>query len=787
MNPLLLVFGALMASDTTVVPTVATNEVYDGSAGQTSIVTPLVLEPDVRIDGVIDAKEWEQAVLLRGFTQYDPVEGRPATQRTEILLFVSDAAVYMAVRAFDTNPDQIRATLSDRDNVVRRDDYVRLSLDTFNDQRRASVFIVNPLGVQQDGVWLEGGGGGRRHFGPPIDWNPDFLWESSGQITDWGWSAEVRIPFKSLRFPERDVQSWGLQVVRRIERSGFEEAWHPISRDRVNQLEQSGSLTNLRGLDPGLFLELNPVMTSSVSGALDSDTDRFDRSGPNAEVGLNLTYGLTSNLTLDGTINPDFSQVESDAGQIAVNERFALFFEEQRPFFLEGTEVFGMPKQLIHTRSIVNPIAGAKITGKQGSFSVGYLGALDQVSTDSGKDTWVNLFRIRRDVGSNSNVGVVYTDRTETGSIYNRLAGMDGRFVIGNRYSLSMLGAFSRTGTVDSDPANGGMWTARLERSGREFSFNAEIEDWSESFRAASGFIRRVGITQVSSRASRNWLGAQNALVERWGPSLQAEVTWERDDFWSGRAWQEAELELGSSVSFRGNTTLFGNVFVNQFNFDREAYDGLFTRDGANGLVPFFPDQDVFSALWGARLSLFFSRWQRFRGRVNVGYRESPIFERSTGAPAEIGGVWTTDGNFTLYPLSALAVEVGVRHSVIERQSDGSTYSTATIPRIRAQYQLSRALFVRTIAEYGAQERVAVAAPDGSALESCSDGVCEVVSGSTVNDISVEALVGYEPSPGTVFFLGYSRRMEDFGAFRFDQVETQADGLFLKLSYRFRR
>lgn len=785
MNLLLLLLGALSASDTTVTH----NEVYDGSAGETSVSTPLVAEPAVRIDGVINDDEWAEAALLRGFTQYDPVEGRPATQRTEVLMFVSNDAVYMAVRAFDTDPDQIRATLSDRDNVVRRDDYIRLTLDTFNDQRRASVFIVNPLGVQQDGVWLEGGGGGGRgRFGPPIDWNPDFLWDSDGQVTEWGWAAEIKIPFKSLRFPaDREVQTWGLQVVRRIERFGYEEAWHPITQDRVNQLEQSGSLTNLRGLDPGLFLELNPVLTSSLSGSIDEDTDLFGRTGPNAEVGLNVTYGLTSNLTLDGTINPDFSQVESDAGQIQVNERFALFLREQRPFFLEGTEVFGMPKQLVHTRSIVDPIAGAKITGKQGNLSMGYLGALDQVSTDSGKDTWVNLFRVRRDVGANSNIGVVYTDRTETSSIYNRLAGLDGRFVIGRRYSISLLGAYSRTGEVDADPINGGMWTARLERSGREFSFNAEVEDWSNHFEAANGFIRRVGITQVQSRVGRNWYGANNALVERWGPSLQAEVTWERDDFWAGRGWQEAELELNTSVSFRGNTTVFTNLFVNQFDFDLDAYDGLFTRDAANGLVPFYPDQSQFSPLLGGRLSLFFNKWQSFRGRANVEYRETPIFDRNTATPAEVGSAWTADGNFTISPLSALAVEVGIRHSVIKRQQDGSTYSTATIPRVRAQYQLSRSLFVRGIMEYGAQERIAAAAADGSALEFCADGVCEPATGSVVNDISVEALVAYEPSPGTVFFLGYSRVMEDFAAFRFDQVQTQADGLFLKLSYRFRR
>ena len=783
MTALLLVLGAALATDTTR----AANETYDGSAGQTSVTTPHVAEPEVRVDGLLDEPAWESAALLRGFTQYDPVEGRPATQRTEVLLFVSDDAVHLGVKAFDTDPGEIRAALSDRDNVVRRDDYIRVSLDTFNDQRRAFVFIVNPLGVQQDGVWLEGGGGGGRgRFGPPIDWNPDFIWASDARIEDWGWAAEIRIPFKSLRFPERDIQSWGLQIVRRIERSGYEEAWAPITRDRVNQLEQAGSLQDLRGLDPGLFLELNPVMTSSISGARDADTDAFDRSGPNADVGLNVTYGLTSNLTLDGTVNPDFSQVEADAGQIAVNERFALFFPEKRPFFLEGTEVFGMPKQLVYTRSIVDPIAGAKITGKQGRFSVGYLGALDQSATDSGEDTWVNLVRLRRDVGRNSNVGLVYTDRTETGSIYNRLLGGDARFVLGGRYSLTMLGAYSRTGLGPGGAENGGMWSARFERTGRQFSYSAEVEDLSNAFEAGSGFIRRVGVTQFEGRVGYNWLGGQGALVERWGPSLEARTTWDRDRFWDGEGWQEADLELSTSVSFRGNTTIFANLFLSEFDFAPSDYDGLFEADAPTP-TPFRPDQDVFGPLLGARLFMFMNRWERIRGRTSAEYRETPIFERRTGTPAEVGNMWTADANVTVYPTSAFSVEVGVRRSIIDRQSDGSRYSTATIPRIRGQYQLSRALFVRGIFEYGAQDREPAASPEGRALEYCDDDGCEPLSGSTVNDISVEALVGYEPSPGTVLFLGYSRQMEDLDAFRFREVRTEADGLFLKLSYRFRQ
>ena len=249
------------------------------------------------------------------------------------------------MRAFDDDPGGVRATLGERDTFQRTDDYIQFLLDTFNDQRQAYSIVVNPLGVQQDGLWIEGRVGryGRRH-GPPIDWNPDFVWESEGRLEDWGYAIEVKIPFKSIRFPESADQDWGLQVTRKIQRVGYEESWAPVTKDVANQLALAGSLKGLRDLDRGLFLEINPVVTGSRQGTYDRDAEAFARDPVTGEFGFNTKYGLTSNLTLDGTYNPDFSQVEADAGQIAINERFALFFEEKRPFFLEGPRSSRCPR-----------------------------------------------------------------------------------------------------------------------------------------------------------------------------------------------------------------------------------------------------------------------------------------------------------------------------------------------------------------------------------------------------------------------------------------------------------
>lgn len=767
--------------------------VYDGSAGNLSIPNPWVADPDIKIDGAIDEASWEDAPLLTGFTQFDPVEGVPATQRTEVRILVSDEAIFFAVKAFDDVPGGTRATLGERDSFARSDDYVRFILDTFDDRRRGYVIMVNPYGVQQDGLWVVGGGGpGGRRFGPPIDWNPDFVWDSGGQLHDWGYSVEVKLPFKSIRFREVALQDWGLQVERRIARNGYGESWAPITANVANAMEQFGELTGLRDLDPGLFLEVNPVQTLSKQGRYDEELGGLRRGGTSGDFGLNLTYGITSNLTLDGTYNPDFSQVEADAGQIAVNERFALFLREKRPFFLEGTEIFGLPRQLVYTRSIVDPVAGTKLTGKIGSFNAGYLGAVDAVDDASEPDGTanpvVNLVRVRRDIGSTSNVGMVYTDRTYHRNRYNRVAGIDGRFQFLRRYTVTVLAAGSRTASGEPGGTNGGLLSARLDRSGRNLAFGAGVNDVSDDFRASSGFIRRSGVAQLESRVSYNFRGQPGDLIERWGPSLEFEGFWDHNDFWAMRGVQESRVQAGGSVSFRGNVTVFGNYSRSTFNFGQVEYNGL-TYVGPGGKrEAFFPSQSLFSGLQSGTVFMWLNTFDRARGNIRVTRSETPLFDFRTGTPVDVANSWSGNADISLFPTTNLLAELGVRHTVLNRKRDGSLYSRATIPRVRLQYQFNRSLFVRVIGEYASQQREGLKTPSaGRQISFCVDDSCSELLGSEANDFSVETLLSYEPTPGTVFFVGYTREMADTARLRFRDVRPEADGLFVKLSYRFRR
>jgi hypothetical protein len=754
--------------------------VYDGAARELDVVVPRIGRVDISIDGRLDEAAWLDAAVLTGFTQYSPIEGSSASENTTVRVIITDDAFLFAIRA-DDRSGGVRATLTERDGYGRSDDYVRVVLDTFNDQRRAYVFMVNPLGVQADGLWVAGGSG---RFGDPIDWSPDFLWQSSGRVDDEGFSAEIRIPIKSLRFPELEVQDWGLQIQRTIRRTGYSQSWAPITSERANSLEQSGSIRGLEGLDPGLFLEINPTLVGS-SQSRANEFDRLVRDGAEYEMGLNLTYGLTSNLTLDGTVNPDFSQIEADAGQIAINERFALFLPEQRPFFLEGTDVFSMPKRLVYTRSIVNPIGAAKLSGKVGSFNVAYLGAVDKLDGGASQPI-VNLLRFKRDLGRSSSIGGVYTDRTEPGAGYNRVLGADARLVLGGRYTLEMLAAGSADGSPGSSTDWGSLFSLSARRSGRALSMNASFEDVTADFQAGSGFIRRTGITQVDGRTSYTFRGDRGSLVESWGPSVDASATWDQGRFWSAGTPLETRAGVGLSTSLRGNVGGFLNYRQSSYAFDATYYDGLYSGPSEGDLVPVSSSQDLFSNLHSLSLRGWVSTWDAVRISFGAGWSESPIFSRSV--PLGLGERWSTDVGFTVYPTGSIQAEIGARHVTILRSLDESKYSSATIPRLQIRYQLSRALYVRSIGEYSTQSRGDLLDPvTGEAVYSCNGGTCAVRRGSDAHDFRIEGLLGYEPTPGTVLFFGYTRQFEDTSAFTFERVRSVADGLFLKLSYRFRK
>lgn len=280
------------------------------------------LEARITVDGVLDEEVWKQAAVLDGFHQYMPSDSRPAQERTEVLVWYAPDALMVGIRAYAADVGSLRATRADRDKIGN-DDRVILYLDTFNDHRRAFMFGVNALGVQLDGVRTEGAVSAANMFGGSVDYNPDFFYESRGRLTAQGYEVELRIPFKSLRLPGTGAQSWGFNVHRFSPSTGYEDTWTDVRRAGASFIAQGGTLTGFHDLERGVVTEVQPFVTAAAAGVRDA-AGGFTRATPTTTAGANLRLGFTQ-FSLDAAFNPDFSQVESDAGLVTLNERFALY------------------------------------------------------------------------------------------------------------------------------------------------------------------------------------------------------------------------------------------------------------------------------------------------------------------------------------------------------------------------------------------------------------------------------------------------------------------------------
>jgi hypothetical protein len=468
--------------------------VYNARLGQTRVEAPR-LEATVTVDGVLDEDAWARSALLTGFSQYQPVDGRPSPDSTEVRVWYSPHALYFGIRAFEPH-GAVRAALADRDKVGS-DDNVEIHLDTYDERNRAFVFIVNPLGVQADGTKSEGGGWipGANIMPGQNDLSADFRWASKGRVTDEGYEVEVRIPFSSLRYPSRAVQDWGIQIQRNVQHRGAEDTWTPALRASASFIDQAGTLVGMTGMRHGQVVELNPELTGTVRGAPGSTAaSRGWSYDADPALGGNVRWALGSNWVLNGTVKPDFSQVEADATQIAADERFALFYPERRPFFVEGVDQFNAPNTLVYTRAIVQPGAAAKLTGKLGRTDVAVLSAVDAPRSggDGGRPV-VNVVRLRRGFAAQSTAGVLYSERVGGGRS-NRLLDADVRHVFGGMYFAQFQAVLSRTsesgGSVPGGGSAGGapgggaggsrtapMWEAAVDRTGRPVDVQITSEE----------------------------------------------------------------------------------------------------------------------------------------------------------------------------------------------------------------------------------------------------------------------------------------------------------------------
>jgi len=727
------------------------------------------LDARVTVDGRLDEPVWKEAALLDGFHQYQPSDSRPAQERTEVLVWYAPDALMVGIRAFTADVASLRATRADRDKIDN-DDRVVLYLDTFNDRRRAFMFGVNALGVQLDGVRTEGASSATSMFGGSIDYNPDFYYESRGRLTAQGYEVELRIPFKSLRLPGTGEQVWGFNVHRFSPSSGYEDTWTDVRRAGASFLAQAGTLTGLHDLERGVVTEVQPFVTGAMAGAKDA-TGRFTREPAVVTAGANVRLGFTQ-LSLDATFNPDFSQVESDAGLVTLNERFALYIPEKRPFFLEGIELFATPNQLVYTRQLMDPSVGGKVTGKLGAYSVAMLSALDHEAAGNAQ---FEVARVRRDLGAESNAGLTVTDK-ERGGGYNRVAAADVRWVYGKLYYFEgQLGGASTRDDASGATRDGAIWKLENDRTGRHWGYNIQWVDIGRDFQSQAGFVPRTDVTTWHWFNRFSWYGAPGARLESittfFGPSR----VWR-----SGGAAARAPLEGSDNVTLmmrlRGGWNITSEV-GSQFYHVPSAGDVRYPKYGASAPTPWVP-ASVQNGLIDAKVEVATPVLQRVNATLQVQRTEAPIFaEGSRGTDLRLSG------SLLLRPSAATRVEATLATSRITRERDGSRFAQAVIPRVKCEYQLNRATFVRLVGEYRSEERDALR--DGAGAKLYVGGAESTALASS--RLRLDWLVSYQPTPGTVAFLGYGSGMDAPRAAEVSELRRSDDAIFVKLAYQFRR
>jgi hypothetical protein len=698
------------------------------------VVIPTFRKPP-RIDGKLDNPAWKEGAVLETFTQYEPVEGGAPSERTVAYLGHDKDNLYLAIRCYDSDPKAVRACLTQRDKV-QDDDEISVYLDTFNDKKRAFVFRVNPCGVQTDGIYIEERRRRRGDGGPDrIDKNWDTFFITDAQMDDKGYTIEMSIPFKSLRFPHSNSQVWGFQIKRNIRRKNEEIYWYPRSRDVNGFLVQSGTIQIDGKLNKGKNLEVMPTLTGLK--------ERGNKIDP--EAGLNIKYGITSNLTADAAINPDFSQIEADMPQIDVNQRFELYYPETRPFFLEGKDFYDTPFELLYTRTIIDPQYGAKLSGKMGGTTLGFLSAYDYnspgISTPYDDDeedeeqgpiqrSFVNVLRIKQDLFPESYVGMIFTDM-EMGELgqsitrnYNRVAGIDGHFKFLNnyRFSFQMIGSQTKVVEKNFESKFAPAMLFNLNRRGRHIHFSAEYLHIPPDFEASLGFFQRKDIRSIGGRISYAFLPMTDVIVDI-RPSIEYKRIY---DF--NNTLTDEEVRLGFFASGWRGSHIWGGV-----GFSLERYEGVDYR------------KKGFRIGMGTQPLSWLSIGGGFGAGDSIYYDDNHY----------LGFKYSANARMLLRPLTNLLMNYEYRNDTFYKNKGGELEYKVNILSQRINYQVSRHLSLRLITDYNDYDKT----------------------------IFTSLLLSYELVPGTVFYLGVDDNQIQYAPGRY---AIEGRFYFVKFSYWWR-
>ena len=750
------------------------------------------------IDGRLDEPAWQAALVLSEFHQTSPGDNTPPSYPTDVRLAYDKKFLYLGISATDPS-GQLRATLAKRDAILN-DDYVRIFLDTFNDQRRAYLIAFNPLGVQQDGIYTEG---------RDPDYSIDLVMESKGVVTADGYTIEAAIPFSSLRYGADLKQGWGIQIQRRIKHLNDEEdSWQPLIRGQVGFLAQAGHLVGLEGISAERYLELTPSLTISETGrrvrafappAVGTAPDRLVNSPIAVDPGLTAKLGLSSNLTLDVAVNPDFAQVESDQLVVTANQRFPLFFAEKRPFFLEGIDIFQTPIRAVHTRTIIDPDLAVKLTGKRGRNTFGFLAASDNapgsfteeekadpntgpaIARFVNKNALIAVMRVKRDVGTESSVGLLATSYNFIED-HNQVIGFDGRI----KFDRNTVGTFQFLGTTSRrfffDPekdaelyrtGNGLGYVGQIQRTGRHLNLTLSGVGYTRDFRTNVGFISETNINQWYVTALYNSEPQPGHTLISWTVNQTSLARFD----WQGRmkyAYENPQLRL----NFARQTYLSFSAYADYYRLLEEEFGprrtathpgAFFGAPERSTVYPGFTIEGGTTPSKKYSLTLSVDRsWRTFDFDFGAGPRfprVSPAALNDPRAPLDpgLGNSLDISGAVNWQPTDALQLSLNYTKSRLVRSDTRRVAYDQDLYSWRGTYQFGRFVFVRARFDYDK-----LSAKIGSQL-----------------------LAGWTPHPGTAFYIGYDEDLNRNGYNPFTGqfeagIHRNGRTFFVKTSYLFR-
>jgi hypothetical protein len=703
----------------------------------------------VQIDGVLDDAIWRNALALPLTIETYPRENQMAEVETIAYLVENGDQLLIAFDARDPDPSSIRAYLRDRDSAFN-DDFVGVVLDTFNDQRRAFEFFVNPLGVQMDLINDQVNGN------ESTSW--DAIWDSAGLVNERGFTAEIAIPFSQLRFPRTDGdQTWGIDVLRFWPRSQqVRISNNARDRNLSCYLCQLSKFTGFASAEPGKALEVVPTLTATRTDSArpaPAPSGELEPGDFETDAGLGVRWGITPDLTLDVTFNPDFSQVEADVAQLEENTTFALSYPETRPFFLEGQDYYQTPLNAVYTRTVADPDAGAKFTGRTGKNTIGVFATNDAItnllfpgpfgsqttSLDQENDGFVG--RYARGFGRTSQIGALVTSRQGDG-YSNEVAGFDGRYFMNDNSTLRFQYLDSRTEYPaavaaqfgQAEDLEGDAWRVEYRYGSRNWFAQAWHQDIDPSFRADSGFMGRVDLVQDRVQMNRNFYSAPGAWWTEWGVGFQSTRSETTDGQFLNR-------NFNPYISFEGPMQSYAELGAST----REEY--------WNGVV--YDLQGTF--MYG-----------QFRPRSGLNFNmqlqdgEQIDFANSRLADAR-GYRPQVDWNATRHLL------VRLRYSSDRLSTkEGAMIFDAKLTDLRLTWQFNVRTFVRlTLQDQDIERNV------GQYLNPSTDPRTE--------SLASQLLYSYKLNPQTVLFAGYSDSAIDDALT--GNVEMTGRTLFFKLSY----